>query len=68
MGISFLILSLNLTCRMTTLVECWNKLDGNVGELSSWVTTKVFHPTTLELTIFIFFEVESAYFLVTIST
>jgi len=26
--------------RMTTLVECWNKLDGNVGELSSWVTTK----------------------------
>jgi len=24
--------------RMTTLVECWNKLDGNVGELSSWVT------------------------------
>ena len=25
---------------MTTLVECWNKLDGNVGELSSWVTTK----------------------------
>ena len=35
--------------RMTTLVECWNKLDGNVGELSSWVTTKVFHPTTLVL-------------------
>ena len=29
--------------RMTTLVECWNKLDGNVGELSSWVTAKV-HP------------------------
>ena len=28
--------------RMTTLVECWNKLDGNVGELSSWVSTKVF--------------------------
>ena len=26
----------------TTLVECWNKLDGNVGELSSWVATKVF--------------------------
>merc|ERR1712018_803155 len=26
--------------RMTTLVECWNKLDGNVGELSSWVDTK----------------------------
>jgi hypothetical protein len=23
------------------LVECWNKLDGNVGELSSWVATKV---------------------------
>jgi hypothetical protein len=22
-------------------VECWNKLDGNVGELSSWVQTKV---------------------------
>ena len=21
-------------------VECWNKLDGNVGELSSWVATK----------------------------
>ena len=31
----------NLNCRMTTLVECWNKLDGNVGELSSWVNTKV---------------------------
>ena len=27
--------------RMTTLVECWNKLDGNVGELSSWVAQKV---------------------------
>ena len=27
--------------RMTTLVECWNKLDGNVGELSSWVQQKV---------------------------
>merc|ERR1712215_5412 len=26
--------------RMTTLVECWNKLDGNVGELRSWVATK----------------------------
>merc|ERR1712098_679645 len=26
--------------RMTTLVECWNKLDGNVGELSSWVQDK----------------------------
>merc|ERR1719410_2602298 len=26
--------------RMTTLVECWNKLDGNVGELSSWVNTQ----------------------------
>ena len=26
---------------MTTLVECWNKLDGNVGELSSWVAAKV---------------------------
>ena len=25
---------------MTSLVECWNKLDGNVGELSSWVATK----------------------------
>ena len=28
-------------CRMTTLVECWNKLDGNVGELSSWVQKQV---------------------------
>ena len=27
--------------RMTTLVECWNKPDGNVGELSSWVTKQV---------------------------
>ena len=26
--------------RMTTLVECWNKLDGNVGELSSWVNAR----------------------------
>jgi len=26
--------------RMTMLVECWNKLDGNVGELSSWVNQK----------------------------
>ena len=34
--------------RMTTLVECWNKLDGNVGELSSWVTTKVSHPTMID--------------------
>ena len=34
--------------RMTTLVECWNKLDGNVGELSSWVTTKVSHPTIID--------------------
>ena len=24
--------------RMNTLVECWNKLEGNVGELSSWVS------------------------------
>jgi len=23
--------------KMTTLVECWNKLEGNVNELSSWV-------------------------------
>ena len=23
--------------KMTTLVECWNKLEGNVDELSSWV-------------------------------
>ena len=22
---------------MSTLVECWNKLEGNVDELSSWV-------------------------------
>ena len=29
--------------RMTTLVECWNKLDGNVGELSSWVNKQVRH-------------------------
>ena len=27
--------------RMTTLVECWNKLDGNVGELTSLVEEKV---------------------------
>ena len=33
--------------RMTTLVECWNKLDGNVGELSSWVNKQV---TTIKLT------------------
>ena len=26
--------------RMTTLVECWNKLDGNVGELSSRLGSK----------------------------
>merc|ERR1712154_356952 len=26
--------------RMTTLVECWNKLDGNVGELSTWIGKK----------------------------
>ncbi len=25
---------------MNTLVECWNKLEGNVGELSSWVEAK----------------------------
>jgi peptidoglycan hydrolase CwlO-like protein len=26
--------------RMTTLVECWNKLEGNVCELNAWVTEK----------------------------
>merc|ERR1719348_74504 len=26
--------------RMTTLVECWNKLEGNVDELTSWVNKK----------------------------
>ena len=26
--------------KMTTLVECWNKLEGNVDELSSWVSTE----------------------------
>ena len=25
---------------MTTLVECWNKLEGNVDELSSWVSSE----------------------------
>ena len=25
---------------MTTLVECWNKLEGNVDELSSWVVNR----------------------------
>ena len=25
---------------MTTLVECWNKLEGNVDELSSWVNVE----------------------------
>ena len=34
-------LKLMLCGFQTTLVECWNKLDGNVGELSSWVNTKV---------------------------
>jgi len=29
---------LEWVARMTTLVECWNKLEGNVDELSSWVT------------------------------
>ena len=37
---------------MTTLVECWNKLDGNVGELSSWVTTKVSYPTMIDIIVF----------------
>ena len=27
---------LEWVARMTTLVECWNKLEGNVDELSSW--------------------------------
>ena len=26
--------------RMTELVECWNKLEGNVDELSSWVNVE----------------------------
>merc|ERR1711983_609618 len=26
--------------KMTTLVECWNKLEGNVDQLSSWVSTE----------------------------
>ena len=39
--------------RMTTLVECWNKLDGNVGELSSWVNTQV-QPPNLFMFMFMF--------------
>ena len=37
----------------TTLVECWNKLDGNVGELSSWVATKVTFFTITDQAVFI---------------
>ncbi len=37
----------------TTLVECWNKLDGNVGELSSWVATKVTLFTITDQAVFI---------------
>ena len=37
----------------TTLVECWNKLDGNVGELSSWVATKVSFLTITDQAVFI---------------
>ena len=29
--------ALEWVARMTNLVECWNKLEGNVDELSSWV-------------------------------
>ena len=35
----------------TTLVECWNKLDGNVGELSSWVATKVIMVVSIIVTV-----------------
>ena len=37
----------------TTLVECWNKLDGNVGELSSWVATKVTFSTITDQAVII---------------
>ena len=32
-------------------MECWNKLDGNVGELSSWVATKVIISITVTIII-----------------
>ena len=35
------------------MVECWNKLDGNVGELSSWVATKVTFFTITDQAVFI---------------
>merc|ERR1712128_165349 len=40
MGVKVHEISKEWVARMTTLVECWNKLDGNVGELSSWVNQK----------------------------
>ena len=40
--------------RMTTLVECWNKLDGNVGELSSWVNKQVGLMSTKQSTLLTF--------------
>ena len=36
------------------MVECWNKLDGNVGELSSWVATKVFKGIIIVTVIIVF--------------
>ncbi len=30
--------SLDWVSRMSILVECWNKLEGNVDRLNSWVT------------------------------
>ena len=32
-------------------MECWNKLDGNVGELSSWVATKVILGISITITV-----------------
>lgn len=34
--------------RMTELVQCWNKLEGNVDELSSWVDPNVTPKTVFD--------------------
>ena len=43
--------SLDWVSRMSILVECWNKLEGNVDRLNSWVTQvkNKTHPSILHI-------------------
>ncbi len=47
------LLFIDISSAICFAVECWNKLDGNVGELSSWVQTKVSAQEWVKVEIFI---------------